>query len=82
MGKIKQLLIDNEEFYNGIEELRLEPEQRDTMVDEMVEHDLAYLSLDAARQLAKDALRDSYKAFSDSEIKFTYNRGIGQYEQM
>ena len=42
MGKIKQLLIDNEEFNNGIEELRLEPEQRDTMVDEMVEHDLQF----------------------------------------
>jgi|TARA_R100001510_G_C7651104_1_gene208719 hypothetical protein len=82
VGKIKQLLIDNEEFNNGIEELRLEPEQRDTMVDEMVEHDLQYLTIDAARQLAKDALRDSYNAYSDSQIRFTYNRGIGQYEQM
>lgn len=82
MGKIKQLLTDDHEWYDQVSELRLEPEQREEIIDEMVEHDLQYLTIDAARQLAKDALRDSYNAYSDSQIRFTYNRGIGQYEQM
>ena len=79
MGKVKSELW-SEPDASVVQELRLEPEMRDEYIEELSEHDMAYLSLDNVREIALQALRDSYKSYTDSEVRWEYNQTIGRHE--
>tara|TARA_B100001093_G_scaffold520289_1_gene614321 strand:- start:23644 stop:23883 length:240 start_codon:yes stop_codon:yes gene_type:complete len=79
MGKVKSELW-SEPDDSVVQELRLEPEMREDYIEELSEHDMAYLSLDNVREIAKQALMDSYKVYTDSEVRWEYNKTIGRHE--
>ena len=81
MGKVKSELW-SEPDDSIVQELRLEPEMREEYIEELAEHDMAYLSLDNVREIAKQALIDSYNVYTDSEVRWDYNKNIGRHEQM